>query len=62
MAIESIRRLMIDLHIPQRLSEYQITSEIIDKAAKIGSQYDFLAYIPRPAGRNEIHEIFSAAL
>ncbi len=62
MAIESIRRLMMDLHIPQRLTEYQVNQEIIEKASKIGSQYDFLSYVPRPAGRNEIHEIFSAAL
>ncbi len=62
MAIESIRRLMMDLHIPQRLMEYKIEQEIINKAAQIGSEYEFLSYTPRPAGRSEIHEIFSAAL
>ncbi len=62
MAIESIRRMMIDLHIPQRLSEYNITQENIEYASRIASQYDFLTFIPRPAGRNEINEIFSAAL
>ncbi len=62
MAIESIRRMMMDLHIPQRLSDFNITQGNIDAAAKIGAQYDFLSYIPRPAGRNEIYEIFAAAL
>jgi alcohol dehydrogenase class IV len=61
-AIESIRRMMLDLHIPQRLSEYKITADKIEVASKIASQYDFLQYIPRPAGRNEVGEIFSAAL
>jgi alcohol dehydrogenase len=62
MAIESIRRLMMDLHIPQRLMEYKIDQEMINKASQTASEYDFLSYSPRPAGRSEIHEIFSAAL
>ena len=62
MAIESIRRLMMDLHIPQRLSDYGISSDRMEQASKIGSQYDFLGYIPRAAGRNEVNEILSAAL
>lgn len=62
MAIESIRRMMMDLHVPQRLSEHGITQDNIESAAKIASQYDYLSYIPRPAGRNELGEIFSAAL
>lgn len=62
MAIESIRRLMMDLHIPQRLSEHNITQDKLEPSSKMGAQYDFLGYIPRPAGRNEINEILSAAL
>jgi alcohol dehydrogenase class IV len=62
MAIESIRRMMMDLHIPQRLSDYSVNKDQIEKASKIGSDYDFLSFIPRPAGKNEIFEIFSAAL
>ncbi len=61
-SIESIRRMMQDLHIPQRLSEYQFTHEKIDITAKIAAQYDFLSYIPRAAGRNEISEIIEAAM
>ncbi|MGC8764693.1 MAG: iron-containing alcohol dehydrogenase [Brevinematia bacterium] len=62
MAIEAIRKLMLELHIPPRLSEYNVTEDKIDNAAKVASQYEFLNYIPRPAGRNEISEIFSAAM
>jgi alcohol dehydrogenase len=62
MAIESIRRLMMDLHIPQRLLEYNIDQNTVGKAAQIGSEYDFLSYAPRPAGRSEMSEIYSAAL
>lgn len=61
-SIETIRRLMIDLHIPQRLTEYNINQENLDNAAKVGTQYDFLSYLPRPAGRNELAEIIEAAL
>ncbi len=62
MAIESIRRLMIDLHISQHLTEYNIDQNIINKSSQISAEYDFLSFSPRPAGRSEIHEIFSAAL
>ena len=62
MAIESIRRMMIDLHVPQRLSEHGVSQDNIENSAKISAQYDFLTFIPRPAGRNELNEIFSAAL
>jgi len=61
-SIESIRRMMQDLHISQRLSEYNISNEKIETGAKIASQYDFLSYLPRPAGRNEISEIIEAAM
>jgi alcohol dehydrogenase class IV len=62
MAIESIRKLMLELHIPQRLSDYNITNDKIEQSARVASQYEFLNYIPRAAGRNEISEILSAAL
>ncbi len=61
-SIESIRRLLIDLQIPQRLSEYKISEEKLDLSAKAASQYDFLGYLPRPAGRNELSEILEAAM
>ncbi|MCX7820293.1 MAG: iron-containing alcohol dehydrogenase [Brevinematales bacterium] len=62
MAIEAIRKLMLELHVPQRLSEYNFTEDKIDTASKVATQYEFLNYIPRPAGRSEINEILSAAM
>jgi alcohol dehydrogenase class IV len=53
---------MLELHIPQRLSDYNITNDKIEQSARVASQYEFLNYIPRAAGRNEISEILSAAL
>ena len=58
MAIESIRRLMMDLHIPQRLMEYKIDQEMINKASQTASEYDFLSYSPRPAGRSKYMKYF----
>ncbi len=61
-AIEAIRKLMMDLQISQRLSEYEgISREQLDKVAAIASQYDFLVNLPRPATRDEILTILQAA-
>ncbi len=60
---ESIRKLLMDLNIPLRLSEVEYFDETkIDLVASITSKYSFLNYLPRPAGRNEINALLQAAL
>ncbi|MCS7298679.1 MAG: iron-containing alcohol dehydrogenase [Spirochaetia bacterium] len=60
---ESIRKLLLDLNIPLRLSEIEYFDEKqIDKISDISSRYDFMALLPRPANRNEINAILQAAL
>jgi len=61
-SIESIRRMMQDLRVPQRLSDYNINTEKIDLAAKVASQYEYLSYLPRSAGRNELNELIESAM
>ncbi len=61
MAVEAMRRIMLDLHIPQRLSEYGVEQDRLEAAARVAGQYEFLTYIPRPASKNELVEIYSAA-
>jgi len=61
MAVEAMRRIMLDLHIPQRLSEYNIPQDRLEAAARVAGQYDFMTMIPRPASKNELVEIYSAA-
>ncbi|NPV01051.1 MAG: iron-containing alcohol dehydrogenase [Brevinematales bacterium] len=61
-SIESIRRMMIDLKIPSRLSEHNINQGLLDQVSKVAAQYDFLTYLGRPAGRNELNEILEAAM
>lgn len=60
-SIETIRRLMMDLKLPQRLSEYNLNLSNLELASKVAAQYDYLNYLPRPAGRNELREIVEAA-
>lgn len=60
---ESIRKLLMDLNIPLRLSEIEYFDEKkIDRVADIASRYTFMSSLPRPAGRNEINALLQAAL
>ena len=54
--------MMIDLKIPSRLSEHNINQGLLDQVSKVAAQYDFLTYLGRPAGRNELNEILEAAM
>lgn len=60
---ESIRKLLLDLNIPLRLSEIEyFDQKQIDRISDISSRYEFMALLPRPASRNEINTILQAAL
>ncbi len=59
---ESIRKLLMDLNIPLRLSEIEYFEESkIDQVANIASKYPFLSSLPRPASRNEISSLLQTA-
>lgn len=60
---ESIRKLLMDLNIPLRLSEIEYFDEKkIDRIADIASKYEFVSYLPRSANRNDINTLLQAAL
>ncbi|MFN4244774.1 MAG: iron-containing alcohol dehydrogenase [Brevinematia bacterium] len=60
---ESIRKLLMDLNVPLRLSEIEDFDEKkIDKISDIASKYDFMAFLPRSASRNEINALLQAAI
>ncbi|MCX8029735.1 MAG: iron-containing alcohol dehydrogenase [Brevinematales bacterium] len=60
---ESIRKLLLDLNIPLRLSEIEYFDEKkIDKISDIASRYEFMSQLPRVASRNDINTILQAAL
>lgn len=61
-AAETVRKLMLDMNLHQSLSKLGVNPEILDQVAKNASNYDFLAYIPRPAGRDEILAMLQAAM
>ena len=60
-AIESIRKLLFDLKIPQRLSEFNIPSEEIPLIAGHSREFSFLNDVPRPIAREDIINILMSA-
>lgn len=60
---ESIRKLLMDLNIPLRLSDIEYFNEKkIDKISDIASKYEFISSLPRSANRNDINTLLQAAL
>ncbi len=60
---ESIRKLLMDLNIPLRLSEIEYFDEKkIDRISDIASKYEFMAFLPRSASRNDINVLLQAAI
>ncbi len=60
-AVEGVRKLEIDVDIPQRLSHFEINKSEFSKVAEIAMTYPFLENAPRPLSRNEIETILIAA-
>lgn len=60
-AIESIRKLLFDLKIPQRLSEFNIPNEDIPLIASHSREFHFLNNVPRPIAREDIINILVSA-
>lgn len=60
-AIESIRKVLFDLKIPQRLSEYNVENEDIPLIAGHAREFTFLNNVPRPISREDIINILMSA-
>lgn len=60
-AIEAIRRLEIEVDIPQRLSQFGISKTEFSPTANIASTYPFISNAPRPLNKEEIETILIAA-
>jgi len=60
-AIESVRKLLFDLRMPQRLSEFNIPSEDIPLIAGHAREFTFLNEVPRPLAREDIINILTSA-
>ena len=60
-AVEGVRKLEIDVDIPQRLSSFEINKSDFSRVAEIAMTYPFLENAPRPLTKNEIETILIAA-
>jgi alcohol dehydrogenase len=60
-AVEGIRKIYLELKIPQRLSEYEVKKIDLPGIATLASTYSFLDSLPRELPKNEIETILVAA-
>lgn len=60
-AVEAVRKLEIDLDIPQRLSVFGITQSQFKEIAELAFKYPFINNTPRPLSPSEIETILIAA-
>ncbi len=60
-AVEGIRKIYLELKIPQRLSEYEVKKIDLPGIASLASTFPFLDSLPRELPKNEIETILVAA-
>ncbi|MBM9575994.1 iron-containing alcohol dehydrogenase [Leptospira sp. 201903070] len=60
-AVEGIRKIFIELKIPQRLSEYEVRKIDLPLIANLAASFPFLDSLPRELPKNEIETILVAA-
>jgi alcohol dehydrogenase class IV len=60
-AVEGVRKLEIDVDIPQRLFQFDIQKSEFTKVAEIALSYPFIANAPRQLSKDEIETILIAA-
>jgi alcohol dehydrogenase class IV len=60
-AIEAVRKMAIDIDMPQRLSQYEISKTLFSKAAKFAGTYPFIRNTPRPLSQDELETILIAS-
>lgn len=60
-AVESVRKLLFDLRLPQRLNEFNIPNEDLPLVAGHAREFPFLNDVPRPIAREDIINILTSA-
>lgn len=60
-AVEGIRKIYLELRIPQRLSEFDVKKINLPGIASLAANYPFLDSLPRELPKNEIETILVAA-
>ncbi len=60
-AVEAVRRIAIEIDIPQRLSQYGLSKTEFTSIAELAASYPFIKNAPRPLNKDEIETILIAA-
>ena len=60
-AVEGVRKLLFDLKIPQKLSDYNVNNEDLPHIASIARRYNFLNYLPTPVSKEDLLNIMFTA-
>jgi alcohol dehydrogenase class IV len=60
-AVEGVRKIEMEVEIPQRLSQFDIMKSDLTKIAELAMRYPFIENAPRPLSKNEIETILIAA-
>ena len=60
-AVEGVRRIYSELKIPQRLSDFEISKEVLPEVAEMAYSMPLTKNTPREMDRNEIEAILVAA-
>lgn len=60
-AIEGVRKLLFDLKVPQKLSDYKVNKEDLPLISSVARRYSFLNYLPTPISKEDILNIMLTA-
>ncbi|MBN2433658.1 MAG: iron-containing alcohol dehydrogenase [Spirochaetes bacterium] len=60
-AIEAVRKITLDVEIPQRLSEFEISKTLLSKVSELAQTYPFIKNAPRTLNKDELETILVAA-
>ena len=60
-AIEGVRKLLFDLKVPQKLSDYKVNKEDLPLISSVARRYSFLNYTPTPISKEDILNIMLTA-
>jgi alcohol dehydrogenase len=60
-AVEGVRKLYLDLNVPQRLSDFEIPKSSLGDIASLAAEYPLIRNTPRDMERNEVETILITA-
>jgi alcohol dehydrogenase class IV len=59
--IEKVRTIIGAFHLPSRLNDFDLNLDEMIEIAEMAKSYDYINYLPRIAGREELYEVIKSA-